>query len=93
MAAQGLLNNPAMFLGYEHTPVQCIKDWLEICSSLGIHFTCFHNHLIYMLAKVFTRTEKRIFNSLKTKNSVIDYLQNYFNHNEEINSFTETFLQ
>ena len=29
MAAQGLLNNPAMYAGYKVTPQQCIKDWVS----------------------------------------------------------------
>ena len=84
MVAQGLLNNPALFDGYQHTPIQCIEDWLQITSSLKTHFTCFHNHLIYMLAKVLQRSEKQVFNTLKSREAVINYLQKYLNHEEKL---------
>ena len=28
MVARGLLQNPAMFAGYDYTPLQCVKDWV-----------------------------------------------------------------
>lgn len=28
MAARGMLNNPAMFAGYDSTPLQCVTDWV-----------------------------------------------------------------
>ena len=40
MAAQGLLNNPAMYAGYKVTPEQCIKDWVSPCiKSNGVFMT------------------------------------------------------
>ena len=29
MAAQGMLNNPAMYAGYDITPRQCVEDWVR----------------------------------------------------------------
>ena len=29
MAARGILNNPAMFAGYQSTPLQCVTDWVS----------------------------------------------------------------
>ncbi|KAE8295375.1 tRNA-dihydrouridine(20a/20b) synthase [NAD(P)+]-like [Larimichthys crocea] len=51
MAARGLLANPAMFTGYEDTPLECIWDWVDISLEQGTPFTCFHHHLIYMLER------------------------------------------
>lgn len=28
MAARGILSNPAMFAGYDHTPAECVADWV-----------------------------------------------------------------
>ena len=28
MSARGILANPAMYAGYESTPICCIKDWV-----------------------------------------------------------------
>uniref|UniRef100_A0A3B4TAL4 tRNA-dihydrouridine(20a/20b) synthase [NAD(P)+]-like n=2 Tax=Seriola dumerili TaxID=41447 RepID=A0A3B4TAL4_SERDU len=35
MAARGLLANPAMFAGYEDTPLECIWDWVDISIEQG----------------------------------------------------------
>ena len=75
MVARGLLANPAMFSGYEFTPAECIRDWVDISLSYGTSFTCFHNHLIYMLEKVTTKAEKRLFNALQSTPAVLEYLQ------------------
>ena len=83
MVAQGLLNNPALFQGYRSTPLHCIQSWLDISSDLNLHFTPFHNHLIYMLAKVLSRTEKRLFNSLKSKEKVLEFLKVYLDGEKE----------
>ncbi|RMX45909.1 hypothetical protein pdam_00011025, partial [Pocillopora damicornis] len=58
MAARGILNNPAMFAGYQSTPLQCVTDWVDVALSLGTPFTNFHHHLIYMLEKVTTKAGK-----------------------------------
>uniref|UniRef100_A0A1A7YR33 tRNA-dihydrouridine synthase n=1 Tax=Iconisemion striatum TaxID=60296 RepID=A0A1A7YR33_9TELE len=78
MAARGLLANPAMFAGYEDTPLECIWDWVDISTELGTPFTCFHHHLIYMLERVSSQPERKVFNSLSSTSAVIDYLQNTY---------------
>ena len=37
MAAQGLLNNPAMYAGYRVTPEQCIKNWVSPCIRSDVY--------------------------------------------------------
>lgn len=78
MAARGLLANPAMFTGYEDTPLECIWDWVDISIEQGTPFTCFHHHLIYMLERVSSQPERKVFNSLYSTSAVIDYLQNTY---------------
>lgn len=78
MAARGILTNPAMFAGYDHTPAECVADWVNIATQLGTPFQTFHNHLIYMMESVTAKSEKRVFNSLSSTTSVIDYLQNNY---------------
>ncbi|XP_043944480.1 tRNA-dihydrouridine(20a/20b) synthase [NAD(P)+]-like isoform X2 [Protopterus annectens] len=78
MAARGLLANPAMFAGYEETSLQCIRDWIDIALGHGTPFTCFHHHLMYMMERITSRQEKRIFNALTSASAVLDYLrENY----------------
>lgn len=78
MAARGLLSNPALFAGYEKTPLQCVQDWVDIALSLGTPFQLFHHHLSTMLEHVMSRNEKRIFNCLGGMTAVLDFLkENY----------------
>ena len=74
MCARGLLENPAMFSGYATTPVQCIKDWLNICIEYGTPFGYLHQVLAQMLQGVLIKSERRYFNTLISTSSVIDYL-------------------
>lgn len=74
MAARGILENPAMYAGYESTPLECVKDFVNIALSTGTSFSCFHHHLIYMLEKSLSRSERRYFNVLGSTSGVINYL-------------------
>ena len=78
MAARGLLANPAMFAGYEDAPLECVWDWVDISIEQGTPFTCFHHHLIYMLERVSSQPERKMFNALSSTSAVIDYLQNTY---------------
>ena len=74
MCARGLLENPALCAGYETTPINCIRDWVDICLRDGTPFTYFHQILIYMLQNVLRKSERRCFNTLLTTASVLDFL-------------------
>lgn len=74
MVARGLLANPAMFAGHENTPIECIKDWVEICIRDGTSFDYFHKVLGQMLPKVLNKSDMRYFNTLISISSTIDYL-------------------
>uniref|UniRef100_T2MH84 tRNA-dihydrouridine synthase n=1 Tax=Hydra vulgaris TaxID=6087 RepID=T2MH84_HYDVU len=79
MAAQGMLNNPAMYAGYEVTPLQCVKDWVNIALSLGTPFVTFHHHLIFMLDKwLSNKGEKMLFNNLSSVAAVLDFLEDRY---------------
>ncbi|XP_062860759.1 tRNA-dihydrouridine(20a/20b) synthase [NAD(P)+]-like [Trichomycterus rosablanca] len=78
MSARGLLANPALFAGYEYTPLQCVWDWVDISLKHGTPFTCFHHHLIYMLERITSQPERKVFNGLSSTSAVIDYLHNTY---------------
>ncbi|XP_029142435.1 tRNA-dihydrouridine(20a/20b) synthase [NAD(P)+]-like [Protobothrops mucrosquamatus] len=78
MVARGLLANPALFAGYEDTPLQCVQDWVDIALQQGTPFTCFHHHLMYMLERVTSKQEKKIFNVLSSTSAVLDYLRDNY---------------
>ncbi|KAM4742704.1 tRNA-dihydrouridine(20a/20b) synthase [NAD(P)+]-like [Anableps anableps] len=93
MAARGLLANPAMFAGYEDTPLQCVWDWVDISIEQGTPFTCFHHHLIYMLERVSSQPERKVFNSLSSTSAVIDYLQNTYGTVQDLETKRKMTLQ
>ena len=38
MSARGMLQNPAMFAGYDETPLQCVRDWVSwVVTSIVEH--------------------------------------------------------
>lgn len=78
MVARGLLANPAMFAGYEETPFQCIQDWVDIALEHGTPFTCFHHHLMYMMERITSKQEKKVFNVLSSTSAVLDYLNDHY---------------
>ncbi|XP_076469309.1 tRNA-dihydrouridine(20a/20b) synthase [NAD(P)+]-like [Babylonia areolata] len=78
MSARGMLANPAMYAGFDETPVQCIKDWLDLSLSLGTPYQCFHHHLIYMMDRLLSRAERRVFNSLASTSAVLAFLREHY---------------
>ena len=75
MSARGMLENPAMFAGYDFTPKACVQDWVRISLETGTHFTCFHHHLMYMCGPSMSRADRRCFNALSSTSAVLDFLQ------------------
>ncbi|XP_052781231.1 tRNA-dihydrouridine(20a/20b) synthase [NAD(P)+]-like [Mya arenaria] len=78
MCARGILANPAMFVGYDNTPLECIKDWIHIAMEYGTPFSAFHHHVMYMCERIMSKSERRIFNSLPSTAAVLDYLSDNY---------------
>lgn len=76
MAASGILTNPALFSEANITPLSCIKLWIDLKNEASdkITFQCYHHHLVFMLDKLLSKSEKNYFNSLNTFESVDEYL-------------------
>lgn len=36
MAARGILQNPAMYSGFENTPLQCVQDWVKSFNTVPV---------------------------------------------------------
>ncbi|KAI8590166.1 hypothetical protein BDZ88DRAFT_415763 [Geranomyces variabilis] len=78
MAARGLLENPALFAGYKHTPMAAVQDFVRLSTAYGsVHFI-FHHHLMYMLESSMSRAEKKTFNILSSGPAIIDYLEGHY---------------
>ncbi|GAA5943014.1 tRNA dihydrouridine synthase [Sporobolomyces koalae] len=79
MSARGLLANPALFSGYEQTPLEAVHSFIQFSTSQSLLFPLFHRHLAYMLESRFTSRKERIyFNSLASYAGVLDYCQDNF---------------
>ncbi|KAF6201706.1 hypothetical protein GE061_004101 [Apolygus lucorum] len=74
MAAQGILNNPALFTGASSTTREVVQDWLNISLHSGMTFQCFHHHLVFMCEKLLSKEQRRVFNALHTVQEVSDFL-------------------
>ncbi|KAJ8985617.1 hypothetical protein NQ317_015110 [Molorchus minor] len=45
----------------------------------NLTFQCFHHHLVFMLERVLTKCEKKLFNNLNSFSTVLDFIQSRFN--------------
>jgi tRNA-dihydrouridine synthase 4 len=77
MCARGLLNNPALYAGFTHTPLQCIREWVDLGITYGVNFTYFHHHLMYMTEHLLRRSDRLVFNTLSSTPAVLDFLYQY----------------
>ncbi|SCV72950.1 BQ2448_6875 [Microbotryum intermedium] len=76
MSARGLLANPALFSGYDRTPLPTISEFIRISTQVGLIFPLFHRHVAYMIESHFMRRMDRVFfNGLTSYASVCDYLE------------------
>lgn len=82
MCARGLLENPALFAGYTTTPVECVKDWVNIAIKYGTPFQYFHSVLSQMLQNILIKSERRYFNTLISTSAVLDFLNEHIFLNE-----------
>ena len=55
MSARGLLENPALFAGYEQTPLECIERFVNLSVDYGSNHFIFHHHLMYMMDNLMTK--------------------------------------
>jgi tRNA-dihydrouridine synthase 4 len=51
MSARGLLENPALFAGYERTPLEAVEKYVRYAVGYGTNTFIFQHHLAYMLEK------------------------------------------
>ncbi|CAG8681822.1 20565_t:CDS:2 [Rhizophagus irregularis] len=78
MSARGLLNNPALFAGYDFTPWDCIENFVRLSIAYGTNHFIFHHHLMYMLEDVMSNAEKKSFNTLTSIPAIIDHLEEHY---------------
>ncbi|KAJ4461860.1 putative tRNA-dihydrouridine synthase [Paratrimastix pyriformis] len=59
MSARGLLQNPALYAGYNRVPAAAVQDFLDLSIQYGLSYHLLHNHLMFMLYPVLARAERR----------------------------------
>ena len=75
MSARGILSNPAMYLGYQRVPEECIMQFIKSSVEHGMPFKYFHFYLMNMLFTIHSNSEKQIFNRLTTNEGIIQYFR------------------
>ena len=76
MSARGLLQNPALYSGYEVTPLECVLDWIRLYTTIGgVPYDIFHRQLMMMLYPIHNRFEKKEFNNFRSVPAILDYLE------------------
>jgi tRNA-dihydrouridine synthase 4 len=80
MTARSILTNPALFAGYDKTPLCCLQDFLDLSAKAGpnIIFQCFHHHLTFMTDSLLRKKERIRLNSLTRKEQVLEFMAENF---------------
>lgn len=78
MSARGLLQNPALFAGYETTPWECIEDYVKLAIGYGTNSFIFHHHLMFMFEDIMSNAERKTFNTLSSIPAILDHLEDYW---------------
>lgn len=80
MSARAVLSNPALFEGYQQTPIAAIQDWLDIHHRQldKMTFQNFHHHLVFMMENMLKRSERNHFNELTKRQQCLDFLKEKF---------------
>ncbi|KAJ2719355.1 tRNA dihydrouridine synthase [Coemansia sp. Benny D115] len=78
MSARGLLQNPALFAGYEHTPFECVEKYVNYALAYGTPTQIMHHHVMYMMESQMSSVERRSFNCLSSAPAVINHLRQYY---------------
>ncbi|KAG7712585.1 hypothetical protein KL930_001029 [Ogataea haglerorum] len=86
MAARGILNNPAMFAGYERAPWGAIEKFWNLSTAYGLPFRLIQHHLGCMLVG---QISKQLQNELNSKSSLLE-LMDWFDANFELKRPTDT---
>lgn len=75
MVARGLLANPGLFDGRLEGDKEVLTRWTELAIGLGIPFTSFHKHIMFMMENVTMKAEKRMFNGLQSTVQTYNWLK------------------
>ncbi|XP_065348232.1 tRNA-dihydrouridine(20a/20b) synthase [NAD(P)+]-like isoform X1 [Cloeon dipterum] len=75
MSARGLLHNPALFSGFEQTPIECVREWVDVAVSTGLSYGCLHRHIEMMLEEQLSAADKRLLHCMNCLPALLDFMQ------------------
>lgn len=78
MAARGMLENPALYAGFDRTPWGCVERFVNYAMSYGSNSHIFQHHLADMTGQLFTKKEHRELNECKSIVEIVDWLDDRF---------------
>lgn len=74
MSARGLLENPAMFAGFQKTPWEAVTRYVDLALQYGSCHAIMHHHLVTMLQHQLPTSTARYFNTLASIPSILDFV-------------------
>lgn len=78
MSARGLLENPALFAGYDHMPLECLHDFVKLTlATCDMSPVAMAQHLAYMLAPYLCAPELAELDSHRSLAGVLDFLEEH----------------
>ena len=77
MSARGLLENPALFAGYNKTPWEAVERYIELSIRYGSCHAIMHHHLVTMMQSILPASSARHFNTLSSIPSIINFINEH----------------
>ena len=77
MSARGLLENPALFAGYNKTPWEAVERYIELAIRYGSCHAIMHHHLVTMMQSILPASSARHFNTLSSIPSIINFINEH----------------
>ncbi len=78
MSARGLLNNPALFAGYETTPREAVEKFMGYAVRYPLPYKLVQHHLSEMTVKMLSKKERLEMLDAPNMLELIDWLDERF---------------
>lgn len=75
MAARGILENPCLFAGYEHTPIEAVTKFMHYATCTGLRFELIVHHIGEMLCKIVSKKQRKGLMYCRDIIDLIDWLE------------------
>jgi tRNA-dihydrouridine synthase 4 len=91
MAARGMLENPALFAGYDVTPVECVQKFMGYALRCPIPFELVRHHLCDMTIKMdgMGKKQKRALMECRDLLELTDFVEDRWGRGERVEMLNE----